>query len=241
MGRTLDSQRIEALKELERRLGVAFPRYELLHQALIHKSFANEQHLRGFDNERLEFLGDAVLELVISEYLYSRYTDAQEGELARLRSAVVSEHALADKARSLGLGKYLLLAHGEEHAGGRTLDSLLSDALEAVIGAMYLQVGYGTCRDFLLDLLGEEVQILWDSKDFIDPKSALQEKVQQYSHSTPIYDVFLEQGPDHDKIFHVAVRWQGDILGKGRGKSKKDAEQAAARRALQTLSRRQDW
>ena len=147
----------------------------------------------------------------------------------------MSEHALADKARSLGLGKYLLLAHGEEHAGGRTLDSLLSDALEAVIGAMYLQVGYGTCRDFLLDLLGEEVQILWDSKDFIDPKSALQEKVQQYSHSTPIYDV-LEQALI---TTNLPRGWQARRHpGKGRGKVRK-----MRNRLLPPLSRpcREDW
>jgi len=238
MGRTLDSQRIEALKELERRLGVAFPRYELLHQALIHKSFANEQHLRGFDNERLEFLGDAVLELVISEHTYRCFPTAPEGELARLRSVIVCEHTLAEKARGLNLGDYLLLGHGEDQAGGRDLDSLLSDALEAVIGAMYLELDYETCRTFILTILGDDVQDIWVTRDFVDPKSALQERVQRWGLDTPIYDVYGEYGPDHDKTFHVAVKWQEEIVGKGRGKTKKDAEQAAARNALQRLAKK---
>ena len=238
--KTPDPQRIAALQQVHARLGVVFPKYGLLHQALIHKSFANERSLSGFDNERLEFLGDAVLELVVSEYIFRCFPGTPEGELARLRSAVVSEPPLAIKARSLGLGEYLLLGHGEEHAGGRNLDSLISNALEAVIGALYLETDYVTCRDFILDLLGDDIQTLWHTKDFVDPKSALQEKVQQCGHLAPTYDVYHEQGPDHDKIFHVAVKWQGETLGKGQGKSKKDAEQAAARHALQLLSGKQD-
>lgn len=236
MTRTLTEERIIALQHLQAHLGVAFPSYNLLHQALIHKSFANEQGLGGFDNERLEFLGDAVLELVISEHTYRCFPNAPEGELARLRSVIVCEHTLAKKARSLNLGDYLFLGHGEAHAGGRNLDSLLSNALEAVIGAMYLELDYETCRTFILTILGDDVQDVWVSRDFVDPKSALQEKVQQWGLDTPIYDVSGEYGPDHDKTFHVVVRWQGEILGKGRGKTKKDAEQDAARRALQRLA-----
>lgn len=236
MTRTLTSKRIQALQHLEAHLGVAFPSYRLLDQALIHRSFANEQGLAGFDNERLEFLGDAVLELVISEHIYRCFPDAPEGELARLRSVVVCEHTLADKARGLKLGEYLLLGHGEAQGGGRNLDSLLSDALEAVIGAMYLELDYETCRAFILTILGDDVQDVWVTKDFIDPKSALQEQVQQYGLDTPVYDVYAEQGPDHDKTFHVAVKWQGEILGKGQGKTKKDAEQNAARSALRCLA-----
>ena len=239
MTRTLTSKRIQALQHLEAHLGVAFPSYHLLDQALIHRSFANEQGLAGFDNERLEFLGDAVLELVISEHIYRCFPDAPEGELARLRSVVVCEHTLAEKARSLKLGKYLLLGHGEAQGGGRNLDSLLSDALEAVMGAMYLELDYETCRAFILTILGDDVQDVWVTKDFVDPKSALQERVQQHGLDTPIYDVYAEQGPDHDKTFHVAVKWQGEILGKGQGKTKKDAEQNAARNALRRLAIRQ--
>ncbi|NLA57844.1 MAG: ribonuclease III [Firmicutes bacterium] len=237
MTKRLTQERIAALKRLETHLGVAFPSYELLHQALIHKSYANEQGLSGYHNERLEFLGDAVLALVISEYIYRCFPSAPEGELARLRSVVVSEHPLAEKARNLKLGDYLLVSRGEAQAGGRNLDSLLSDALEAVIGAMYLELDYETCRDFILRLLGDDVQDIWQSRDFIDPKSALQEKVQQYSADVPIYDVYHEQGPDHDKTFHVAVKWRGRILGRGQGKTKKDAEQDAARSALKFLAK----
>jgi ribonuclease-3 len=233
--RTLTKERNLALQHLQAHLGVAFPSCRLLHQALIHRSFANEQGLVGFDNERLEFLGDAVLELVISEHSYRCCPTAPEGELARLRSVIVCEHTLAEKARRLNLGDYLLLAYGEDHAGGRNLDSILSDALEAVIGAMYLELDYETCRTFILTILGDDVQDIWATKDFIDSKSALQERVQQWGLDTPVYDVFDEKGPDHDKTFHVIVRWQGEILGRGRGKTKKDAEQDAARHALQNL------
>ncbi len=235
---TLTQQRIEELQQLQAHLGVAFPSYELLHQALIHKSFAHEHALAGFDNERLEFLGDAVLELVISEHIYRCFPDAPEGELARLRSVVVCEHTLANKARRMHLGGYLLLGHGEAQGGGRNLDSLLSDALEAVIGAMYLELDYDACRTFILNLLGDDVQDVWLTRDFVDPKSALQERVQQCGLDTPSYDVYDEQGPDHDKTFYVAVKWQGETLGKGQGKTKKDAEQAAARNALQRLARK---
>ncbi|NMB44897.1 MAG: ribonuclease III [Firmicutes bacterium] len=238
MENTLTQERIAALQHLQAHLGVAFPSYELLHQALIHRSFAHEQGFAGFDNERLEFLGDAVLELVISEHTYRCFPKAPEGELARVRSVVVCEHTLAEKARRLHLGDYLLLGHGEAQAGGRNLDSLLSDSLEAVIGAMYLELDYDACRTFILTILGDDVQDIWLSKDFVDPKSALQEKVQQYGLETPNYVVYDEQGPDHDKTFHVAVKWQEEIVGKGRGKTKKDAEQAAARNALQRLAKK---
>ena len=236
MTEALTQERIAALKRLEAHLGVVFPSCRLLHQALIHKSYANEQGLSGYHNERLEFLGDAVLELVISEHIYRCFPSAPEGELARLRSVVVSEHTLAKKARNLKLGDYLLVSRGEAQAGGRNLDSLLSDALEAVIGAMYLELDYQTCRDFILRLLGEDVENIWQNRDFIDPKSALQEKVQQYSSDVPVYDVYHEQGPDHDKTFHVAVKWRGRGLGRGQGKTKKDAEQDAARSALKSLA-----
>ncbi|NMB10849.1 MAG: ribonuclease III [Firmicutes bacterium] len=239
MTRTLTEKRILALQHLQAHLGVAFPSCRLLHQALIHRSFANEQGLIGFDNERLEFLGDAVLELVISEHTYRCFPTAPEGELARLRSVIVCEHTLAEKARGLNLGDYLLLGHGEDQAGGRDLDSLLSDALEAVIGAMYLELDYETCRTFILTILGDDVQDIWVTRDFVDPKSALQERVQRWGLDTPIYDVYGEYGPDHDKTFHVVVSWQGEVLGKGRGKTKKDAEQDAARRALQQLAKEQ--
>lgn len=229
-----DPRRVADLEHLQVRLGVVFPKYELLHQALMHRSFARERNLSS-DNERLEFLGDAVLELVVSEHLYLHFPTASEGEMARLRSAVVSEPSLAAKARSLGLGKYLLLGYGEEHAGGRKLDSLLANALEAVIGAIHLEVDYAACQAFILNLFEHDVEDLWKTKDFIDPKSALQERVQQSSTITPTYEVYDEQGPDHDKVFHVVVKWQGDILGKGHGKTKKDAEQAAARDALHLL------
>jgi len=184
----------------------------------------------------LEFLGDAVLGLVISEHIYRCFPAAPEGELARLRSVVVSEPSLAEKARELKLGDYLLVSRGEAQAGGRNLDSLLSDALEAVIGAMYLTLDYETCREFILRMLGDAVQSIWQSRNFVDPKSALQEKVQQYGTDVPVYLVCDERGPDHDKTFHVIVQWQGRILGEGQGKTKKDAEQAAARSALKFLA-----
>ncbi|NLK07621.1 MAG: ribonuclease III [Firmicutes bacterium] len=224
-------ERNRDLKVLQARLGAVFPKNDLLNEALTHRSYAKERDL-DFDNERLEFLGDAVLELVISEYLFLNFPSALEGDLARLRAAVVSEHSLANKARELDLGEYLLLGHGEEHTGGRRLDSLLANGLEAVIGALYLEMGYFQVRAFILGLFEDDVEDLWESKDFIDPKSALQERIQQFSTQTPIYKVYDEQGPQHDKTFFVVVRWQGKNLGKGRGKTKKEAEQAAAKNAL---------
>lgn len=238
MQREPGKKRRAALQRLQERLGMQFSSFSLLHQALIHKSFANEHGMPGFDNERLEFLGDAVLELVTSEYLYRHYPQALEGEMARMRSAVVCEPVLAAKARELGLGEFLLLGKGEEMAGGRNRDSLLSDALEAVIGAMYLEGDYASCRRFVLELLAGDVQRVWETKGFIDPKSALQEVLQQQGQSPPSYDVYKEQGPDHDKVFHVVVAWEGQILGKGRGKTKKEAEQQAAGRALRRFRRR---
>ncbi len=237
------SSRLRALKASEmereltgllRRLGVELSA-ELLELALSHRSYVFE-HKRSHvqSNERLEFLGDAVLGLATAARLYRIFPDRSEGELAKIRSAVVCETTLARKARDLGLGSYLLLGHGEEQSGGRMRSSLLADALEAVIGAIYLDLGYEAASKWITRLLGDEM-IQAASGDGLDYKSRLQEKIQHTHRQAPTYELLSQRGPDHAKFFRVGVKLQGQVLGTGEGSSKKEAEQLAARSALVEL------
>ncbi len=219
--------------DVERRLGYRFGDSELLATALTHRSYANEQGLVAH-YERLEFLGDAVLDLVSADWLFRRYPEATEGELSRIKSFLVSEPVLADLGCELGLGAAIRLGVGEERSGGREKPSLLADAVESVIGAVYLDGGPAQTTEVVQTLLRKAYRghERWESSD---PKSALQELLQAQGRPLPRYFLIASEGPDHEKLFTVAVRVGDDELGQGSGRSKKIAEQEAAQAALQRL------
>lgn len=221
---------------LEKRMGVKFRNPSLLQQALVHRSYLNEVPESGFDsNERLEFLGDAVLGLVVAAKLYGDYPDRQEGQLTELRAAVVRRDALAKVAKRLTLGEYLYLGKGEESAGGRNRPSNLSAAFEAVVGAVYLDGGIDKARRFVIRSLAPELGALPKGRIPGDPKSRLQEILQARYQRPPVYRVVRDEGPDHSKVFTVQVSAGRKVLGTGQGKSKQQAEKAAATRALESL------
>lgn len=234
----LDGRRKEVLTRLQKHLDIRFNSLELLNQAFVHESYANERkELKLISNERLEFLGDSVLGLVVTEYIYSQYSQAPEGELNRIRAAVVSRPTLAQKAALLGLGDYLLLSKGETAGGGRERASLLADAYEALIGVIFLDLGLDQAKKFILSQLKDKIQLAQKNELFRDYKSILQELAQKEYKCCPIYQVVKEEGPDHCKIFSIQVLLNDKILGLGKGKSKKEAEQEAARQALEDLNK----
>ena len=217
------------LGEFQDMIGYRFQQEGLLRQALTHSSYANEKHMRKLsDNERLEFLGDAVLEIVSSEFLYHNYPDVPEGELTRLRASIVCEPTLALCTEEMELGKYLFLGKGEEQTGGRKRKSILSDALEAVIGAIYLDGGFANAKEFVLKYILTDIE---HKKLFYDSKTILQEVVQG-RHEELQYVLIEESGPDHDKSFTVELRISDQAVATGTGHTKKAAEQAAAYHAL---------
>ena len=223
-------------EKIEQEIGYVFRDKELLRLAFTHSSYANERRdSRLAHNERLEFLGDAVLELAISQTIYRKYPEMPEGELSKLRSSVVCEPTLAAHARGLHFGEFLLLGRGEEHTGGRERDSMLADAFEAVIGAIFLDGGPEVANAYVLRLLENEVVSRRESFRRMDGKSALQEYIQKSSKTPLAYAILEERGPDHDKTFVAEVRHRGEALGRGEGHSKKEAEQAAALAALHKL------
>jgi ribonuclease-3 len=215
---------------LESLLGYHFQDVTLLDTALTHRSFARQN--RVDDNERMEFLGDAVLQLVVSSHLYENFPKLQEGQLAKVRALLVSQPTLAELGRQLKLNEFLKVGKGEERTGARERDSLLCDVVEAVYGAIYLDGGLEEARRVILKHLPH-----WDTSELplIDAKSTLQEHFQQTTQKTPTYKLAAEVGPDHKKQFVVEVRFENEVLGKGRGPSKKEAAQAAAREALANL------
>jgi len=236
---TLHAKRRETLRQLEERLGVRFRDLALLNQALIHRSFLNGRaSLRGESNERMEFLGDSVLGLVVNEHLYRKHPEENEGNLTKIKSLVVSRQILAEKAEETGLGRYLLLSASESEAGGRTRASITADALEAVIGAIYLDQGLPAAARFIRRIILDEMREITENEDHLNYKSLLQEKVQSERKLHPVYRIRKEMGPDHQKTFQVDVSVGGQVIGQGRGQTKKDAEQAAARAALERLSGR---
>ncbi|MGN0250593.1 MAG: ribonuclease III [Oliverpabstia sp.] len=218
------------LTKLEHRIGYEFRNKEYLATAVRHSSYVNEHRLKRLDcNERLEFLGDAVLELVSSVHLFGVFPDMPEGELTRLRASLVCEPTLAFCAREIGLGDFLLLGHGEELTGGRHRDSVISDALEAVIGAIYLDGGFANAKEFILRFVLDDID---NKKLFFDSKTIFQEMVQGKIPGEISYHLTGETGPDHDKTFSAEV-WIGKKpMGKGTGRTKKAAEQMAAYRAI---------
>ena len=224
------------LEELEEKLGYHFHDRRLLEQALCHSSYANERHMdRLLNNERLEFLGDAVLELATSEYLYLNYPQMPEGEATRTRASIVCEQTLALCARDLGLGAWLRLGKGEELTGGRERDSITSDAMEALLGAIYLDGGFANAKEFVHHFILNDIE---HKKLFFDSKTILQEQIQSETEEPLRYELIKEEGPDHNKRFTVHVLLGTEILGTGSGRTKKAAEQEAAYRAI--LKRRKN-
>jgi len=221
--------------EFESVISYSFSDVKLLIQALTHSSYANENNLQKIDNnERLEFLGDAVLEIVTSDYLFRKYPNQLEGELTKFRASIVCEPTLAEFAREIRLGEYLLLGKGEDSSGGRNRDSVLSDTVEALIGAIYIDSGIDNARTFIENTLLFDVE---ERKRFVDSKTHLQEYMQQRSDIPIEYVVINETGPDHNKSFTVHVVHEETVIGKGEGRSKKSAEQRAAFDALKKLPR----
>ena len=224
---------MERLEELEKAIGYEFRQKGLLRQALTHSSYANERHMRKLsDNERLEFLGDAVLELVSSDFLYRNYGKLPEGDLTKLRASIVCEPTLALCTREMRLGSYLFLGKGEDQTGGRTRKSILSDALEALIGAIYLDGGFSPAQTFIQRFILTDIE---HKKLFYDSKTILQELVQGTYKEPLHYELLAEEGPDHDKNFRVAAKIGERKLGEGSGHTKKAAEQEAAYQALLRL------
>ncbi len=222
---------------LEVAVGYTFKDKGLLETALTHSSKSNEMKNKGIIvecNERLEFLGDSVLSIVVSQYLYSKYTAEQEGALTKIRSAVVCERALAKYAEKIRLGDYLHLGHGEEKNGGRHLPSIISDAFEALLGAMFTDLGQSTerIRDFVLPFVIEEIKDIESRSSFVDHKTALQQIVQQVAGEKLQYVLVGESGPDHNKTFEVEARLNSNVIGRGKGSTKREAEQNAAHEAL---------
>ena len=221
------------LKEIQEIIGYEFKQEGLLRQALTHSSYANEKHMKRLsDNEKLEFLGDAVLELVSSDFLYHSYPDLSEGDLTKMRASIVCEPTLALCTREIDLGKYLLLGKGENLTGGRTRQSILSDALEAIIGAIYLDGGMEPAKKFVHRFILTDIE---HKKLFYDSKTILQEVVQGNYEETLHYELLAEEGPDHDKNFRVEARIGDRVVGEGCGHTKKAAEQEAAYHALLLL------
>jgi ribonuclease III len=230
----------DPVKELEARLGLGLADRVTALAALTHKSYANEHRDEGAgDNERLEFLGDAVVDLLVSHRLMDRFPDAREGDLSKMRAGVVDEAGLAAMARALGLGDLLRLGRGEEMTGGREKASLLADAMEAVIAAVYLEHGIGPALGLVDRFLEESFARAVAGTLDRDWKTQLQELVQGRLRATPRYRVAGERGPDHAKVFEVELEVAGEVLGRGSGRSKKDAEQVAARIALEELPARE--
>ena len=222
------------INELEKAIGYSFRNITLLQNALCHSSYANE-HWRDSlkSNERLEFLGDSILGMVVADHLYRTFPDRPEGELTRMRADMVCEKALAAVANSLNLGKHLLLGKGEEQGGGRNRDSILADAVESVIAACYLDGGMDAAVQFIQKFILVEVPVT--KLHNADYKTALQELVQQKKNQVLSYTLVGESGPDHDKRFEVEVKLNGKVVGVGSGSSKKRAEQDAARAAIEAL------
>lgn len=219
---------------LEQKLGYKFNNINLLKNALTHSSYANEVRNGFSSNERLEFLGDSVLSIVVSDYIYKHYPNMPEGELTKLRASLVCEKSLCAFSRELELGSYLMLGKGEDKGGGRDRDSILADAFEAVLAAIYLDGGMEPARRHVMNFVLRELKHT-DDEVFKDYKTALQEIIQRNPEESVTYILIDESGPDHDKSFTVEVRLNSNVIGKGTGKNKKRAEQMAAKEALMLM------
>jgi ribonuclease-3 len=218
----------------EKKTNIVFNDKKLLEQAFIHRSYINENSGTKFShNERLEFLGDAVLELIVTDYLYNKYPDRDEGELTAYRSALVNAVIIGEVALSLDMNDYLLLSKGEAKDIGKARSYILANTYEAYVGAVYLDQGYDVTRNFIANTLFDKIDDIVANKLWRDPKSLVQEKSQEYLNITPSYKVLNEVGPDHDKNFTVGIFFGADRVAEGKGHSKQEAEQSAARAALE--------
>lgn len=221
--------------EFQKRVGVSFKDQSLLTQAFVHRSYINENKQSGLShNERLEFLGDAVLELIITDFLYHKYPQKTEGDLTAYRSSLVNATTCSDIATKLGMNDYLLLSKGESKDNGRARQYILANTLEAFIGAVYLDQGYDSAKAFIEREFTPLIEGIISAGSWIDAKSLFQEKAQEFDGITPSYKTMKESGPDHEKKFTVGVYVGKDLVATGEGDSKQDAEQAAARSALAT-------
>ncbi len=219
--------------EFAEKLGVKFNNIKLLEEALTHRSFLNEhREVKTNHNERLEFLGDAVLELVVTDFLFREYVNKPEGELTALRAALVNGEMLADVAGKLGVEKYLRMSKGEAMDKGKARRYILANSVEAIIGAIYLDRGYDVAEEFIMKNIVVNVDKVIKEKLYIDPKSLFQERSQEHMQITPSYDVLKEEGPDHDKKFVVGIFIGDELVAKGEGSSKQEAQRNAARAGL---------
>lgn len=231
----MNRDKISEVTSALEKIGIYFKNSDLLVQALTHPTYVFEhKKQRLFHNQRLEFLGDAVLGLVMGEYLYQNFPDKPEGELTKMRAALVCENSLAEWAKGLNLGKYLFLGRGEELSGGRERNSILADAFEAVIGAIYLECSLEGAKRFLIEQFAPTIDS-WNANDFGDYKTMLQEFVQKYDDEGISYLILEESGPDHQKQFLSGVQYREQILAQGSGNNKKEAEQKAAQAALKAV------
>ncbi len=234
---SVDAQRVRVLERLAAKLHVPIHNIPLLDRALTHRSYANENRHRHIQhNERLEFLGDAILDLVAGEYLFLNFPNMTEGELTKARASVVCETTLAVCSGHIGLGQYVQLGRGEESSGGRTRNSILADTFEALIGAIYIDSGYDAARKFVVYYLSPYLDRVRKGTYGYDYKTLFQEKVQRGGEKHIEYSLVRDEGPDHDKTFYMQLSLNGEILGQGSGKSKKEAEQKAAYEALRKLN-----
>lgn len=219
--------------DFEKKTKIIFKDKNLLKQAFIHRSYINENGNTGLShNERLEFLGDAVLELIVTDFLYKKYTSYTEGELTALRSALVNAVIIADVAQKIGMNDFLLLSRGEAKDTGKARQYILANTYEAYVGAVYLDLGYEVVNQFVKDTLLPHTDEIVNKKLWRDAKSLVQEKAQEFVEITPAYKVLSESGPDHDKHFTVGIFFGSDLIAEGKGKSKQEAEQSAASNAL---------
>ncbi len=232
----MTEEELKKLKKFIKSLKVEFEDFDLLKVALTHKSFLNEaKNQTVVHNERLEFLGDAVLELIVTRYLFELFPDRPEGELTSFRAAIVRTESLAEEAKRMNYGEYIFMSKGEEATGGRKRPYILANTFEAVLGAMYLDKGFEICKEFTLKNLLYKIDKIVKNRLDIDPKSKLQEIAQEQVKETPTYVLLEEKGPDHDKIFTVAVKVGNIELKSGKGRSKQEAEGNAAKATLK------DW
>ncbi len=226
---------MENVDDLQKKLNITFKDPKLLKTALTHRSYLNEEHTAKVSNERLEFLGDSVLSILVSTELYNKFKSYPEGKLTSLRSLLVKTKTLSELAKTLNLGDFLLISKGEEKSGGRNNPSLLADTFEAVLGAIYLDQGIEIAKEFLKKNLFPLITDVSENSEIQDYKSTLQETTQDKAKVSPTYQVLGESGPDHDKTFTVGVFLEGKLLAKDEGRSKQDAEQNAAKLALEAL------
>ena len=233
-------ERKKELRLFERTTGIRFRNAGLLNLAFSHRSFAHESAQNIGNNERLEFLGDSVLGAVVSEYLFTAFPDRTEGDLAKIKSFVVSEDSLASIAKNLKVDNYILIGKGEEFSGGRSKKAILADCLEAIIGAYFLDSDFKKCRAFILKFMMPEITKVLENKHRKDFKTLLQEHVQKVFKTYPKYVLVQKTGPDHDKTFWIEVRIRDKAYGPGEGKNKKEAEQAAASLAYRELERSEE-